>query len=130
MTVRKLKPSETAGVLKQMVAKQGGKCAICGKGFTRTDGAVLDHCHKTGFIRGALHRSCNGGEGKVRVKAQWSHKGVSPDEFLIGLGKYLEVHNKPRYPLIYHSHLTDDEKRLKKNAKARAKREVAKQNKA
>lgn len=126
MTIRKLKTSETASVLKQMVARQGGKCAICGLGFTKVDGAVLDHCHKKGFIRGALHRSCNGGEGKVRVKAQWSHKGVTPDEFLIGLGKYLETHQKPRYPLIYHSHKTDDEKRLARNAKARRKRAAAK----
>ncbi|MEH6358729.1 MAG: endonuclease domain-containing protein [Pseudomonadales bacterium] len=126
MAIRKLKVSETAGVLKQMVARQGHVCAVCDKGFTKTDGPVLDHCHKTGFIRGALHRSCNGGEGKVRVKAQWSHKGVTPDEFLIGLGKYLDVHKKPRYPLIYHSHKSDDEQRLAKNAKARRKRATAK----
>jgi len=126
MAIRKLKVSETAGVLKQLVAKQGHVCAICKKGFTKTDGAVLDHCHKTGFIRGALHRSCNGGEGKVRVKAQWSHKGITPDEFLIGLGQYLSVHDKPRYPLIYHSHKTQDEKRLATNAKARRKRAKAK----
>ena len=129
MTVRKLKPSETAGVLKQIIAKQGGKCAICGKGFTRADGAVLDHCHKTGFIRGALHRSCNGGEGKVRTKARWSHKGVTEDEFLIGLGRYLDLHKTPKYQLIYHSHQTEDEKRLARNAKARAKRAAAKRKK-
>ena len=126
MAIRKLKVSETAGVLKQMVARQGHVCAICNKGFTKTDGPVLDHCHKTGFIRGALHRSCNGGEGKVRVKAQWSHKGITPDEFLIGLGKYLDIHKKPRYQIIYHSHKSDDEKRLATNAKARRKRAAAK----
>jgi hypothetical protein len=126
MTIRKLKLSETPSVLKQIVAKQGGVCAICGKPFTKSDGAVLDHCHKTGFVRGALHRSCNGGEGKVRRQAQWSHKGVSPDEFLIGLGQYLALHSKPQYQLIYHSHQTEDEKRLERNAKARAKRATAK----
>ena len=126
MTIRKLRVSETAGILKQLVVKQGHVCAVCGKGFTKADSAVLDHCHKTGFIRGALHRSCNGGEGKVRIKAQWSHKGVTPDEFLIGLGRYLEVHKQPRYPLIYHSHQTVDEKRLARNTKARRKRAKAK----
>ena len=126
MAIRKLKTSEVASIRKQMIAKQGNVCAVCQKGFTKADGAVLDHCHKTGFIRGALHNSCNGGEGKVRVKAQWSHKGVSPDDFLIGLGKYLEVHKKPRYPLIYPTHKTADEKRLATNAKARRKRAAAK----
>lgn len=128
MAVRKLKVSETAGVLKKIVAKQGNVCAICGKPFTKSDGAVLDHCHKTGFVRGALHRSCNGGEGKVRTKARWSHKGVDADEFLIGLGQYLALHQKPQYSLIYHSHQTEDEKRLARNAKARAKRAAAKRN--
>ena len=126
MAIRKLKVSETAGVLKQLVAKQSHVCAICGKGFTKADGAVLDHCHKTGFIRGALHRSCNGGEGKVRIKAQWSHKGVTPDDYLIGLGQYLQVHKTPKYPLIYHTHKDEDEKRLATNAKARRKRATAK----
>jgi len=126
VAIRKLKVSETAGVLKQLVAKQSHVCAICGKGFTKADSAVLDHCHKTGFIRGALHRSCNGGEGKVRIKAQWSHKGVTPDDYLIGLGQYLQVHKTPKYPLIYHTHKDEDEKRLATNAKARRKRATAK----
>ena len=127
MAIRKLKTTEVSGILRQMVTKQGHVCAVCGKGFTKTDGAVLDHCHKTGFIRGALHRSCNGGEGKVRVKAQFSHKGISPDDFLIGLGQYLKNHKVPRYHLIYPSHQSEDEKRLAKNAKARRTRAKAKE---
>jgi len=126
MAIRKLKASETAGIRRQLVVKQGHLCAVCGKPFTKLDDGVLDHCHKTGFIRGVLHRSCNSGEGKVRIKAQWSHKGVTPDEFLIGLGQYLALHEKPKYQLIYHSHKTKDEKRLAVNAKARKKRAAAK----
>ncbi len=126
MAIRKLKTNEVAAVLKQIIQKQGNVCQICKRGFTKADGAVLDHCHKTGFIRGALHRSCNGGEGKVRVKAQFSHRGIDPDEFLIGLGRYLETHKIPRYQLIYPTHKSDDEKRLARNAKARRKRATAK----
>jgi len=74
----------------RLVFSQGGKCEICGMVFTKRDYAVLDHCHETGKVRGAIHNSCNGGEGKVRHKASWSHKGVSKTDFLIGLGKYLE----------------------------------------
>lgn len=126
MSVRKLKPSETAGVLKQLVTKQGNVCAVCKKPFTKLDRAVLDHCHTTGFIRGALHNSCNGAEGRVKTKAQMGHRGVSPADYIIGLGKYLEQHKTPKYPLIYHNHLTKDEKRLATNAKARRKRAKAK----
>ena len=126
MTVRKLKSSETAGVLKQLVSKQGNVCGVCKQPFTKRDYAVLDHCHKTGFIRGALHNSCNGAEGRIKSKAQMGHSGVSPTDYVIGLGSYLDYHKKIRFPLIMHNHLNEDEKRLKKNAKARRTRAKAK----
>jgi len=126
MSVRKLKSSETAGVLKQLVTKQGNVCAVCNKPFTKRDYAVLDHCHKSGFIRGALHNSCNGAEGRVKSKAQMGHSGVSPTDYVIGLAAYLTFHKKIHYPLIMHNHLNEDEKRLKKNAKARKTRAKAK----
>lgn len=124
--VRKLTLAQTPSVLKQLVAKQGHVCAICKKPFTKTDRAVLDHCHTSGFIRGALHNSCNGAEGRVKSKAQMGHKGVSPADYVKGLAQYYAAHTVPQYPLIYHNHLTEDEKRLKRNAKARKKRAAAK----
>jgi hypothetical protein len=46
---------------------QKGDCAICGKSMVRagntSDGATLDHCHRTGYIRGYLHQGCNKGLG-------------------------------------------------------------------
>jgi hypothetical protein len=42
-----------------------GVCSICGDGWTgdpdggRSDELVTDHCHRTGFVRGRLCRSCN-----------------------------------------------------------------------
>lgn len=117
--IRQLKTSEVASVLKQLVTKQNGVCAVCGKPFTKIDKPVLDHCHTTGFIRGALHNSCNGAEGRVKTKAHLGHKGVSAYDYIIGLGKYLEKHQKPQYQLIHPQHMTEDQKRLKRNAKAR-----------
>jgi len=122
MAVKKLKPNQVAGILKQMVAKQKGKCAVCGHPFSQRDYPVLDHCHKTGYIRGALHNSCNGAEGKVKVKAQRGHAGITPEAYVIGLGKYLEHHSTPRWQFIHPSHMNKDEKRLAKNKKAREKR--------
>ncbi|MFD0374696.1 endonuclease domain-containing protein [Streptomyces sp. NPDC127112] len=40
-----------------LLAKQGGKCAICGG--TRAKNLDVDHCHKTGLIRGLLCARCN-----------------------------------------------------------------------
>ena len=41
-----------------LFAAQDGACAIC-KG-TRTQKLSVDHCHRTGAIRGLLCRLCNG----------------------------------------------------------------------
>ena len=119
---RQLKPSEVKGVLDQLVKKQSNKCGVCAKPFTPRDRAVLDHCHDTGFIRGALHNSCNGAEGRVKTKAYLGHKGVNAADYIIGLGKYLEKHSKPQYNLIHPTHMTDEQKRLQRNAKTRAAR--------
>ncbi len=40
--------------------ERGGECEICRRTFERL---VLDHCHKTGRIRGWLCRNCNLGMG-------------------------------------------------------------------
>lgn len=125
--IRQLKTNEVEGVLKQLVTKQGNKCAICGQYFTQRDYPVLDHDHTTGFIRGALHNSCNGAEGKVKVRAHLGHAGVSAYAYLIGLGKYLEAHKTPMWNFIHPEHVTADAKRIKRNAKARAARAKAKQ---
>ena len=123
---KQLKANQVADVLKQLVARQGGKCGMCSKPFTRADIPVLDHDHTSGFIRGACHRSCNGAEGRVKTKARLGHKGVLPEDFIIRLGKYLEKHSTPQVQLIHPQHMTEDQKRIQKNAKARALRAVKK----
>jgi hypothetical protein len=42
-----------------MLAIQGQRCAICGIDFKTTCKIQLDHCHKTGKIRGLLCANCN-----------------------------------------------------------------------
>jgi hypothetical protein len=55
------------------LADQQGLCCICGKeiAFDRTAGskdttANIDHCHKTGSVRGILCWPCNVGIGKLK----------------------------------------------------------------
>ena len=115
---RRLTVAEVPVVLNKLVHAQDNKCAVCGHYFTKRDRAVLDHCHDKGYIRGALHNSCNGAEGRVKIKAQLGHTGVTPAKLVIGLGKYLEKHETPQLQFLHPSHLTDDEKRLKRNKRA------------
>lgn len=50
-----------------MWEQQAGNCALCAlpmlRGGSSQDGAVLDHCHTTGRLRGFLHQGCNKGLG-------------------------------------------------------------------
>lgn len=106
-------------MLSQIVQRQKNVCAICKKPFTQTDKPVLDHCHTSGFIRGALHNSCNGAEGRVKSKAQMGHKGVSPEDYIKGLQQYYIDNATPKYMFIHPAHKTADQKRIKRNARAR-----------
>lgn len=102
-----------------MSQRQNGRCAVCTFPETRADKLVLDHDHETGYIRGAIHRSCNGAEGRVKTKANLGHRGVQANDFVIGLGKYLESHKTPKIPLLHPTHKTEDQKRIARNTAAR-----------
>ncbi len=119
---QKLTQREVAPTLQRLAQQQKQCCAICQHPFTARDYAVLDHDHVTGYIRGAVHNSCNGAEGRVSTKARLSHTGVLSKDYLIGLGKYLEHHKVIHMPLIYPTHKNDDEKRIARNTKARKRR--------
>lgn len=52
----------------KMVEEHAGNCAICGgQGFELAPGQklllVIDHCHKSGAVRGLLCHNCNRGLG-------------------------------------------------------------------
>lgn len=46
----------------RMLAEQDGRCAICGGDAQ----LYVDHCHRTGVVRGLLCAACNFGLGKFR----------------------------------------------------------------
>lgn len=110
----RLSHAQLAEVRKRLFERQGGRCDICAYPFTKTDGAVLDHCHETGLIRGLIHRSCNAGEGKMRIQARWSFANVSPTDFMISLGIYLQKYKTNPRELIHPSWLSPDEKKTVK----------------
>lgn len=50
-----------------MLEAQNGGCAICGTTSTGNRKAFhVDHCHKTGKVRGLLCGNCNSGIGNLR----------------------------------------------------------------
>lgn len=73
----------TKAIYIEMVAVQGGRCAICLR-IPHPGGKPLfiDHCHKTGTVRQLLCSNCNSGLGRF---------GESPDTILRAIA-YLEKH--------------------------------------
>lgn len=59
----KLKQREIKPLREKLLQEQKGCCALCQQPVI--DDAVLDHDHKTGLIRGVLHRGCNAMLGKI-----------------------------------------------------------------
>lgn len=47
----------------ELLARQGGVCAICSRVRVRW---VVDHCHRTDVVRGILCYSCNTSLGKMQ----------------------------------------------------------------
>lgn len=45
----------------EMIKNQDGVCALCAEAFGEThhEKPVVDHCHKTGRLRGIIHHRCN-----------------------------------------------------------------------
>jgi hypothetical protein len=102
------------------IVSQRNNCDLCGLPGVSKD-PVLDHCHTTGAVRGTLHRSCNSLLGKVENNA--ARFGVkSLPAFLHGCAGYLQKHATNITGMLHPTHLTDDEKRIKRNRTAVKKR--------
>lgn len=55
------------GELQKMRNSQNNLCAICGtKPLLKNRNLAVDHCHKTGKVRGLLCTNCNNGLGRFK----------------------------------------------------------------
>lgn len=125
MSVRKLKTTEVKKVREEMLRRQGGVCALTRYPLDQKD-AVLDHDHKTGHVRGVLHRGVNSLLGKL--ENNHARYGVSLPQVL-AMGRGLEAYLKADYDTmpLHPTHKTEDEKRIRRNALARKRRATKKE---
>jgi hypothetical protein len=56
---------------------QQGKCAICLEDIDESGSTHVDHCHKTGKIRGLLCSGCNTGIGMLRENVNTLQRAIS-----------------------------------------------------
>lgn len=78
---RKRKFGISAEQYAKIFKSQNGTCAICNQPETATRmGKVkslsVDHCHKTGVIRGLLCSDCNTGIGKLKDDPKILHSAI------------------------------------------------------
>jgi DNA-binding sugar fermentation-stimulating protein len=117
MCLTKLKPKDIKPLREKILLEQSGCCAICHEAVM-PDEAVLDHCHKTGYIRAVLHRGCNAYIG--HMENNLARNKITPARLQAIMINFLIYINSHRL-YVHPSHLTADEKkaRLKRRAKKR-----------
>lgn len=80
----------------QLLEKQNGQCAICGGSMTtvRFKRPSVDHCHKTGKVRGLLCHGCNTGIGmmkespiRMRAAAEYLERHGRSDDIVSSSGR-------------------------------------------
>ena len=81
-----IKTNEIPTYRNKILAEQNYICPLCEQPLARED-AVLDHDHETGYIRGALHLSCNRSEGDI-VKAWKFSRSKNYNKFIDNVVKY------------------------------------------
>lgn len=119
--MQKLKASEVAAYRAKLLAEQDGLCAIC-LGRVAADEAVLDHNHTTGEVRGVLHRGCNSMLGKIE-----NHMRIAKLTGVVELARFLSrvpmyISKREYTGMMYPTHKTDEDKRLRRNKLARQRR--------
>lgn len=127
--MEKMKTKDIPRVKAEIIKEQGYQCLLCRMDLRKVEArnVCLDHCHKSGYVRGVLCRNCNGVLGKVENLATRAKKDRTHLSWLENAVSFLQSHSKaPVYPYIHPTHKTENEKRVLRNKKARDRRPNAK----
>lgn len=117
----RLKVKDIPDLRNKIAKEQGGKCCLCEIDLSLVV-PCLDHDHETGKVRGVLCGNCNGIEGKIHNLSRRAKRDKSKFFFLDKVLEYWGKHSANPRDEFHPSHMTADEKRLKRNKKARERR--------
>jgi hypothetical protein len=114
----KLKHKEIKELRDKMLLEQQHLCALCKEHCEEGD-AVLDHDHKTGRIRGVLHRGCNALEGKISNNMPRNRVNLQRLEGIAqNIIKYL---TQEREDIVHPTHKTAEERKLARKRRNKVK---------
>jgi hypothetical protein len=114
----KLKPKDIKPTRESILVEQRGLCAICHEFIEPTE-AVLDHCHKTGYIRAVLHRGCNAYIG--HMENNMARNLISPNRLAKILTNF-EIYIATHRLILHPTHRTPEERKERARKRAKAKR--------
>lgn len=117
----KLKVKDIPALRDKIAASQNGFCWLC-KIDLRCVTACLDHDHETGLIRGVLCQNCNGIEGKINNLARRAKRQREKADFINSVLAYWTCFADAPRVEVHPTHKTADEKRLRRNKKAKERR--------
>ena len=106
----RIKQKEIKPLREKLLKEQDYVCPLC-KQKIKSEEAALDHCHETGHIRGVLHRACNSSEGRILSWAKRS-RDTDPYHFIRNLVDFHACDFSGND--IHPTHLSEDEKELKR----------------
>ena len=116
--MRKLKYREVSVERAMAVLDQLGTCPLCEQHLALAD-AVLDHNHKTGQVRGAIHRFCN--TFLSRIENGIARNRITPEQLTAILKNY-ESYVQRETGMLHPTHKTPEERQARAKKRARARR--------
>lgn len=122
----RLKTKDIEALRNKIAIEQDGTCWLCDIELSKVM-PCLDHDHETGRIRGVLCQNCNGIEGKIHNLVRRARREMSKTDFLNRIIQYWVQHGIQPRPELHPTHKTADEKRLRRNKKARLARQKKKE---
>lgn len=122
MTTRRITRGQVRAVTLKILKEQGGLCPFCMEpiDLKEKDGAILEHCHVTGKVRGVAHRSCNKMEGAVfSAVGRWCVGKMDYELVIPALRRLADYLEKEPYDILYYTWKTEEEAKAAQNAKRR-----------
>lgn len=116
--MNRAKPKDIKPLREQYLSEQLGLCALCREPIDAGE-AVLDHHHKSGYLRSVLHRGCNAYIGALENNmARNRITQTRLHNILTNFEQYVQTHK----PILHPTHRTPEERAERAKKRARAKR--------